>query len=50
MHRFQVVVWARRGPTEQNQTALTLEIALNSISFFKDYFATVEALPPTISK
>ncbi|CAF1247472.1 unnamed protein product [Rotaria sordida] len=43
-----VTVWARPEPTEKNHTALALEIASNSIPFYKDYFNTDEALPPKL--
>ncbi|CAF1636307.1 unnamed protein product [Rotaria magnacalcarata] len=41
----QVTVWARREPTEKNQTAFALEIAMNSITFYEEYFSVSEALP-----
>ncbi|CAF0733249.1 unnamed protein product [Rotaria sordida] len=44
----KVTVWARREPTDNGHTALALEIALNSVSFFTDYFNTSEAVTPKI--
>ena len=42
----QIIVWARREPTMKGHTALALEIALNCMSFFMEYFNTSEPLPP----
>ncbi len=47
---FQVTVWARREPTDQNHTTFALEVALNSLAFFADYFNTSKPIPPKIGK
>ncbi|CAF1272229.1 unnamed protein product [Rotaria sp. Silwood1] len=44
----KITVWARREPTDKGHTALALEVALNSVSFFTDYFNTSEAVTPKI--
>jgi len=45
-----LTVWARREPTDKNHTAFALEVALNSIPFFTDYFNTSEPIPPKTGK
>ena len=42
------MIWARREPTDKGHTALALEIALASVSFFINYFNTSEPLTPKI--
>lgn len=43
-----LTTWARPATIKRDQTALALEIASNTIDFFKDYFATDAAVPPKI--
>ncbi|CAF1112484.1 unnamed protein product [Adineta ricciae] len=43
----EIIVWARPEPTEKGHTDLALEIAINSVSYFTDYFNTSE---PVTSK
>ncbi len=41
-----MTVWARAEPTNKNYTVFALEVALNSLEFFKGYFNTDEPVPP----
>lgn len=41
-----MTVWAREEPTNKNHTIFALQVALNSLAFFKDYFNTDEPVPP----
>ncbi|UJR37822.1 hypothetical protein I4U23_030512 [Adineta vaga] len=44
----EIIVWARPEPTEKGHTDLALEIALNCVSYFTDYFNTSEPVTPKI--
>ncbi|CAF1214222.1 unnamed protein product [Didymodactylos carnosus] len=43
-------VWARKGPTDKNQTLFALNIAREAMIYFGEYFNTTDSLPPQIGK
>ena len=47
---IKITVWARRQPTEQNHTALALDIAMNALSYFASYFNITDPIPPKTGK
>ncbi|CAF1380877.1 unnamed protein product, partial [Didymodactylos carnosus] len=39
-------IWARKGPTDKNQTLFALEVAREAVTYFSEYFNMIDALPP----